>query len=270
MRDEAKTREQLIRELAELRKRVAEVEKLESEHKQVERKLAEYEESNKLKTSLLDVVSHELRTPLATIRGYSTMLLDYDTRLQSEEKLQHLKSIDRATDRLIKLVDHLLDMSRLEAGLLKIHKAPTSITTLIRQAVAEGQAIAPLHKITRAGGERFPKVNIDAKLIRQVLDTLMSNAIKYSHEGSNILVAARQVGSELHISVADEGIDIPPEAWDRVFNPMYRREQRLTPAAEGLGLELYVCRGLVEAHGGRIWVEGNDGKGSKFVFTIPL
>jgi len=241
-----------------------------TERKRAEKKIFEYKELSKLKSNLLSTVSHELRTPLATIKGYATMLLDYNERLGPEEKGEQLQSIERATDRLTELVDHLLDMSRLEAGLLKLEKTPASILKLVRGVVAETQLRAPRHQIVSKLDKGLPRVNIDAKRIRQVLDNLIDNAIKYSEEGTEVRVVAERVGSELRISVADQGIGIPAEELGKVFDRMYRIEQRLTPQLGGVGLGLAICRGLVEAHSGRIWVESEVGKGSTFYFTLPI
>ena len=236
------------------------------------KKMVEYEELTKLKSDLLSMVSHELRTPLAIIKGYSTMLVDYARRLSTEEREEHLVSIDKATDRLTELVDHLLDMSRMDAGLLKLERMSTSISKVIEQAAAEAQLRAPEHNIVVHIRDRLPTVNIDAKRIRQVLDNLIDNACKYSEEGTEVAISARQEGQELVVSVADQGAGIPAEDLERVFDRMYRAEQRLTPKAEGLGLGLglSICKGLVEAHSGRIWVESEPGKGSTFYFALPL
>ena len=233
------------------------------------KKMIEYEELDKLKTSLLSTVSHELRTPLAIIKGYSTMMLDYSRRLRLQEKGECLRSIDRATDRLTELVDHLLDLSRLEAGLLKLDKRTTSISKLIQEAVAEAKLRTLSHEIVADVRQRLAKVDIDAKRIRQVLDNLIDNAIKYSGKGTEVVVSARRAGQELLISVVDLGRGIPAEDLERVFDRMYRIEQRLTPEVGGAGLGLAICKGLVEAHGGRIWVESELGKGSTFHFTLP-
>ena len=241
-----------------------------SEQKRLEKKMVEYEEVDRLKSDLLSTVSHELRTPLATIKGYSTMLLDYDRRLRRDEKREFLSSIDRATDRLTELVDHLLDMSRLEAGLLKMERRPTSISKLIKEAVNDAQLRAPSHRIALNLRKRLPRVNGDAKRIRQVLDNIIDNAIKYSEEGTEVVVSAQRARRELLISIADQGMGIPGKDLKGVFNRMYRIEQRLTPQIGGVGLGLAICRGLVEAHGGRIWVGSEVGKGSTFYFTFPI
>jgi len=234
------------------------------------KKMVEYEELNKLKGDLLSMVSHELRTPLAIIKGYSTMLMDYGHRLKLEEKTEHLKSIDRATDRLTDLVEHLLDTSRLDAGLLKLAKSPTSIVKVIEQAVAEARFRTPGHNILISLKNCLPKMNMDAKRIRQVMDNLIDNACKYSEEGTDVVVSAHHEDDNLIISVADHGIGIATEELERVFDRMYRVEQRLSAGGEGLGLGLSICKGLIEAHNGRIWAESKLRKGSTFYITLPL
>lgn len=236
----------------------------------LEKKMIEYEELDKLKTNLLSTVSHELRTPLATIKGYATLLLDYDRRLKRDEKLEYLSSVVNATDRLTDLVGHLLDMSRLEAGLLKLQKRSTSISKLIREAVAEARLRAPKHRIIMDMKGRLPRVNIDVRRIRQVLDNILDNATKYSGKTTTVVVKASVIGTELIVSIADQGIGIPAEDLKRVFDRMYRVEQRLTAGIRGAGLGLAICKGLVEAHGGRIWVESEQGKGSNFNFSLPI
>jgi two-component system sensor histidine kinase KdpD len=198
------------------------------------------------------------------------MLLDYNYRLPEEEKHQHLRSIDRATDRLTELVDHLLDMSRMDAGLMRLEKAPASISEVIEEAVADAQLTTSPGRVISHVGNGLPVVAFDARRIRQVLDNLIDNAIKYSGEESSVVIEAEQIDRELYIRVTDEGIGIPPEDIERVFDRMYRAEQRLTHGSKGLGLGLSVCKGMVEAHGGHIWVESQVGVGSTFCFTLPL
>ncbi len=240
------------------------------ERKQAEKRMVEYKELDKLKSNLLSTVSHELRTPLAIIKGYSTMLVDYDNRLMPDEKNEYLQSIGKATDRLTELVDHLLDLSQLEAGLLRLTKQQTSISKLMNEVVAEAKLRAPRHEIVLKLTNRLPMLNVDARRVRQVLDNIIDNACKYSSEGTQVVVSAQQVGSELQVSIADQGIGIPAEDLKRVFDRMYRFEQRLTPGVKGAGLGLAICKGLVEAHSGRIWMESEKGKGSTCFFTLPL
>ena len=241
-----------------------------TERKYLERKVIEYEVLNKMKSDLLATVSHELRTPLATIKGYSTLILDYYSRLDSDETKDYLKSIDISTDRLAKLVDNLLDTSRMEAGLLKLEKSPVSMTQLIKGVATEASIRADQYHIVTKFSRRLPKVNIDAKRIRQVLDNLIDNAIKYSPPGTEITISADISDHELLVSVSDQGPGIPVEELTNIFDRMYRIEQRLYSGADGIGLGLYICQRLVEGHGGRIWAENAPDRGSIFKFTLPL
>jgi len=243
------------------------------ENAQLMRDMVEIETLRKLdrlKSQLLSTVSHELRTPLATIKGYATMLLDYDQRLAGDEKREYLGSVDRATDRLTELIDHLLDMSRLESGQMRIERARTDVTTLIRDALGDIQLRSPGHRVTVKTKGKLPTLNVDRRRVRQVLDNLLDNAIKYSDEGTKVAVTAQVRAGELLVGVADEGIGIPEVDLERVFDRMYRIEHRLMPETRGAGLGLAICKGLVEVQGGKIWVESEVGKGSTFYFTVPL
>jgi K+-sensing histidine kinase KdpD len=230
----------------------------------------EYEELSKMKSDLLATVSHELRTPLATIKGYSTMILDYFSKLTSDETKEYLKSIDNSTDRLAKLVDNLLETSRLEAGLLNLEKTPVSMTQFIQKVATEASIRDNQRHSFTTKSNKLPKANIDAKRIRQVLDNLIDNATKYSPPATEIMISAEQSGNELLISVTDHGPGIPSEELTNIFDRMYRIEQRVYSGADGMGLGLYICQRLVAAHGGRIWAESTIGQGSTIKFTLPI
>jgi len=243
-----------------------------TERKEIEAKVQEMEalkEIDHLRSELLSDVSHELRTPLSAIKGYTTLLLKYFHKLRRDQKLESLESIDEATDRLTKLIDQLLDMSRLESGLVKLERRLTSIPELITAVLAEADLWAPSHRIQWQFDKTLPKVNADAKRVRQVLENILSNAVKYSREGTTITIRARQEDSELVISIADQGAGIPPDKLARVFERMYRIEQGAASRG-GVGLGLAICKKLVETHGGRIWAESKVGQGSTFYFTLPV
>jgi signal transduction histidine kinase len=233
------------------------------------RQLETLKELDQVRSQLLANVSHELRTPLTTIKGYSTMLLDYDRRLGRDEKQEYLSAIDRATDRMTELVDHLLDMSRLDAGLLKLDKTPTNITALLQTTIAEARLRTPGHKMVLKLPKTALRLNGDGRRIRQVVDNLIENATKYSKVGSTVTIEARSQDSELVISVADQGNGIPRENLGNMFDRMFNLEHRLAQEPGGLGLGLALCKALVEAHGGRIWVESELGKGSVFRLALP-
>jgi len=242
---------------------------MEEDIRRREVEVATAHETERLKNQLLSTVSHELRTPLASIKGYSTMLLDYTRKLSKVQKKESLAAIDKSSDRLTELIDRLLDMSRLEAGLLKLDKMPTDISGLIQAAVYEAKLRAPGYQIASKLEGKLPRVNIDGRRIRQVVDNLLDNSVKYSQEGTEIVVKAWQKDKELVVSVADQGIGIPAEEFDKVFDRMYRIEQRLSQDPGGMGLGLSLCKALVEGHGGRIWLESEVGKGSTFYFSLP-
>ncbi len=229
-----------------------------------------YEEMDKLKSNLLSMVTHELRTPLATIKGYSTMLVDYGENLEDDEKARSLTSIDKATDRLVSLVDQLLEMSRMEAGMLKLEKDLVDPAELIEQTLVDARLRSPDHRLEADVPASLPLGRMDANRIRQVLENLIDNAIKYASDGKEVTVSALSRDASLVFSVTDHGPGIPEGELEKVFDRLYRVEGRPAPLVHGLGLGLSICKGLVEAHGGRIWAESKIGQGSRFVFTIPL
>jgi two-component system sensor histidine kinase VicK len=235
-----------------------------------ERRYAEDSDFTINRSKLLSTVCHELRTPLAIIRGYTSLLLDYDSRLKNGEKREYVESIDKATSRLSELVDQILDVSRVKSGRLTLEKALTSIPEFIHEVVAEARIRATEHTIRLVLHNGLPRVRIDTKRIRQVMDNILDNAIKYSAEGTEILVSVVPQEEGLLTSVSDQGIGIPASDLERVFERLYRVEHQLTPGNKGLGLGLAICRSLVEAHGGYIWLESTEGKGSTVFFTLPL
>jgi len=219
---------------------------------------------------LISTVCHELRTPLAIIRGYTSLLLDYDDSLENTEKHEYVESIDKATNRLVELVDDILDMSRLEAGMLRLEKTSIALTELTREAVSEAQLRAPDYRIIFITEQDIPCIHIDVRRIRQVLDNILDNAIKYSKEGTDITVRLTMRENDLLVSISDNGIGIPPCDLEKVFQRMFRLERQVTTGSKGIGLGLTICRGLVEAHGGSIWLNSEEGMGSTVYFTLPF
>jgi two-component system sensor histidine kinase KdpD len=222
---------------------------------------------------LLSILSHELRAPLTTIKGSSRTLLRHGARLDAETTRQLLADIDGEADRLHRLIDNLLDLSRAGAGPDALRTEPTAVDVLIRQVVADATARAGQRRLrVRVAGD-LPRPSIDAVRIEQVLRNLIDNAVKYSPPGGTIDVAASArsgaSGSEIVVTVADQGPGIAPEYQERVFDRFFRVEPE-GMSVGGAGLGLAICRRFVEIHGGRIEVVSAAGQGATFRFTLPV
>jgi len=233
------------------------------------REVAALKKIDRLKTELLSTVSHELRTPLSSIKGYATTLLEHGEILAPEEAREFLEIIDSESDRLDELIRNLLDMSRLEAGVLRIDREPTDLSEVARACMRRVQRHTERHQLLLEW-ETDQLADIDASRIAQVLTNLMENAVKYSPDGGEIVTAAQIQGAMLQVSVADQGVGIPQRDLHRVFDRFHRVEGEISKRVGGTGLGLAICQRLVEAHGGKIWVESRLGKGSTFYFTVPL
>jgi signal transduction histidine kinase len=196
--------------------------------------------------------------------------LDYDDRLGIEEKKQYLHTIDMSSDRMNELVSNLLEMSRLDAGMLKLDKQLSDVSQIVQQAATEAQVRAHGHVIVTKVQKKLPPADIDAGRIRQVIDNMLDNAVKYSETGTTVTIQATQDDLNLMIKITDQGIGIPADDLENVFDRMYRVEHGLVMRAGGAGLGLSISKGIVEAHGGRIWIESEEGKGSTCIFTLPL
>lgn len=241
-----------------------------TERKQLEWDIAKFKELDKMKRNLLSTVSHELRSPLATIKGYASMLTDYSRKLNSRQRRDFVLAIQQDADRLTDFVNNLLDLSRLEAGLIRLEKRAYSMAKLLTHVVDAARIRSPRHRIRLNVATGLPRMNVDVTRIEQILNNLIDNAAKYSAEGKEIKVSAKKVGNELLLGVSDQGIGIPAEDLERVFDPMYRVEHKQAETSSGLGLGLSLCRGLVALHDGRIWVESEVGIGSNLWFALPL
>ncbi|MCX7707373.1 MAG: PAS domain-containing protein, partial [Anaerolineae bacterium] len=227
-------------------------------------------EIDRLRSELIANVSHELRTPLGLIKISASSLLMDDTHFDQETQRKFLLSISEETAKLETIVEHLLDLGRIESGRLRLEKQPTDLRRLIRNTIKSMEALSARHRMVSELPRQPLIAMVDAKRMEQVLRNLLDNAIKYSPGGGNITVSASREDAHILITVSDEGIGIPPEEWDRIFERFHRVENEVTRRLRGAGLGLAVCRGIVEAHGGHIWVESQPGAGSTFCLTLPI
>ncbi len=224
-------------------------------------------EADRLKSGFLAAVSHDLRSPLTAIHTSVESLLDADG-VQSATGQEHLlRNIAGQTKRLSQLVDQLLDLSRIDAGALALDCDWAELAVLIDDAITEFERLHTGCCIERKLGTDLPLQYIDPDRFVQVLWNLLENAYKYAPQGSPIQVEAQLIDDEVLISIADRGLGIPREEHERVFQRFYRLDRAHT---KGSGLGLSICRGFVEAHGGRIWVEDREGGGSIFRIALHL
>ncbi len=244
-----------------------------TERKQAEEKVREAEtlrELDRLRNELVANISHEIRTPLASIKGFATTLLQTDVKWSEQEQSEFLTAIDQETDRLTRLISDLLDMSRLEGGALKLDKDNYQIAEILELVNDSLLSLTEQHQLQVIVPEDLPSVFVDAMRIGQVLTNLVENATKFSLTGSPIIIEAEPSDEWVILSVTDMGEGIPPELLDRVFDRFYQTESIATGRKTGTGLGLSICRGIVEAHGGKIWMESTAGEGSKFSFKLPV
>lgn len=229
-------------------------------------------ESDRFKSALLSSISHDLRTPLTAIKGAASTLLADDVAWDAATQRGLAQTIDGEADRLNRIVGNLLDMSRIEAGALQPGRDWQDLAELIGPVLRRMAHQLEGRPVTVELAPDLPLVAINATLIDQVFTNLIENAVKYTPPGTPIVIAAHQrdgVGRpDLVVSVRDRGPGIPPDQLARVFDKFYRGQ---TPggAPGGAGLGLAICKGIVEAHGGRIWAENCPDGGAAFVFTLP-
>ncbi|MHB0868751.1 MAG: ATP-binding protein [Chloroflexota bacterium] len=227
-------------------------------------------EAEQLKDEFVSLVSHELRTPLTSIKGAARTLLRHYATLDEGTRQELLRDVDEESDRLYRLVENLLDFSRAEAGVLRLTTEPVQVEKLAARVVAEVGARASGHRFTLAFPSFLPLAEADPLRLEQVLRNLLDNAVKYSPRGGEVLVSGAVSEGMLTVVVEDHGIGISAQDRKRVFDRFQRASDARVGQTGGVGLGLAICRRLVEAHGGRIWVESEQGRGSTFVFTLPL
>lgn len=224
-------------------------------------------ESERLYTVLLNSISHELRTPIATIKGASSSLLDPATGVNVDARLELAKDIQSAADRLNRLVENLLDMSRLESGRLQLKREWCDLGDLIGVAVQRVDYCASTHRIQLKIMPDLPLVQLDFMLIEQVIVNLLDNACNYTPSGTTISVVAGVQGQQVEITISDNGPGIPQDLIERVFEKFYRLPGTATG---GTGLGLSISRGLAEAHGGTLNAENLPAGGARFTLRLPL
>jgi two-component system, OmpR family, sensor histidine kinase KdpD len=234
---------------------------------QAESRARVLEESDQLKTAILSSVSHELRTPLSTIKAAASSLRGGEVSWDSPASAELIAAIDDEADHLNILVGNLLDMSRIESGALKPKRDWNLLSEIIEGVLVRMKHLAVDHEVQIDVPETLPLVPVDYVQMEQVFTNLISNSLKYAPANTTVLIRAGVEGETVHVQVRNQGPQVPPEHLERIFDKFYRitAADRVT----GTGLGLSICKGIVEAHGGRIWAE-NVPDGLAFNFTLPL
>ena len=230
--------------------------------------VAALEELTRLKDEFVSQVSHELRGPLSPILGYAELLADQSVPPPDVQRFAAM--IQEGGNRLQRLVDDLLDLSRLESGRYRVEPRPIALCALLDSAVHGLRHLSTRHSIALQVPAGLPLANADPDRVGQIVTNLVSNAVRYSPDGGEIRVRAEVRGGAIVTSVSDQGIGIPSDRVGRIFEKFYRVDNKVTRAVGGTGLGLAITRELVQAHGGEIWVDSIPGQGSTFSFSLPL
>lgn len=235
-------------------------------------KTHELEKASSAKSDFLANMSHELRTPLSAVIGFSELMLDGVPGPINEEQKQSLTDIYNSGQHLLKLINDVLDLSRVESGRVKLNIEDTDLYSVIDEVTNSMTPIFDKNKLSLEMGleEGLPKVRADEGKLRQVFINLLSNATKFTQPGGTIRIEARRDGDYCQVSVIDTGIGIKKEDYERIFEAFTQGETLPGREREGTGLGLRLCKQFVELMGGRIWVESEYGKGSRFSFTLPV
>lgn len=229
--------------------------------------LEQAKEADRMKSAFLATVSHELRTPLTSIKGFAETLLSEDVVWDEATRRDFLRTIVEEADKLRDLVNQLLDMAKLEAGALRLQRHPCDLSHIVDATLERLQPMLANRQTQVLLPPDLPLIDADHERVIDILRNLMENIIKYTRADAAITISARAAGEFVQVDVRDEGQGIPPETLPHLFDRFYRGEH---PDISGAGLGLAICRGLVEAHGGRIWAESEPGHGTTIHFTLPL
>ena len=233
------------------------------------RDISREREQEEQRSTFISVISHELQTPIAIIKGYASTLARSDAVLNPDALHIRLKAIEEEADRLNKLVGNLLYASRIQAGGLQMDVTPLDLAPLIERVAERLHVKNAEAAIAIDLPAHLPTVMADRERIEEVLQNLLDNAIKYSPGKAQIIVTCRVMGDQVIVSIRDLGMGISLREQTEIFERFQRVGNSSGSAIQGAGLGLYICRAIVEAHGGRIWVESTLHSGSTFSFSLP-
>ncbi len=231
--------------------------------------LTRFRAADEMKNTFISAVSHELKTPVALIKGYASTMLRNDAKWDDKTLRESLRVIEQESDRLSELIENLLDASRAQAGNFKLSRTELDIDALVRRVIGKFSPQTKTHRLIADVPDDLPLVYADEARITQVLNNLISNAIKYSPAGGDVRVTAQVNPDEVTLNISDQGPGISREDQKRLFERFFRTENAIKKSIPGTGLGLYLCKSIIEAHNGRIWVVSDGKHGSTFSFSLP-
>lgn len=240
--------------------------------RELSKKNRELDELNNLKNQFLGMAAHDLRNPLGVIMGYSEYLIEDTEGILTDDQTMMLDSILTSSEFMLRLLNDLLDVSAIESGKLSLDLIKTDLVAVVKKNVELNNVIAQKKniRILFNQSEPMPEMVFDIGKIEQVLNNLISNAVKFSEPGKNVIVGITSNATECIVSVADQGPGIPEEEIGNIFKPFKRTSVKSTAGEKSTGLGLSIVRNLIVGHKGRIWVESTVGKGSTFYFSLPV
>jgi signal transduction histidine kinase len=226
---------------------------------------------NRMKTEFVSIASHQLRTPLSALKWEAELLLSKYRRGMNSKQVKNLETIDELCTRMTRLVNDLLDVARIDQGRLFLKKEPTDISLIIKKAVNENMLLARARNVEISYAEKkLPKVIVDPDKIKLAIDNLLSNSIKYTTKKGKIEIKISKEGNSLVFNIKDNGVGIPEEQQDLVFNKFFRSDNVVKYQTEGTGLGLYITKNIVEQSGGKIWFRSIENVGTIFSFSLPI
>ncbi len=225
---------------------------------------------NKAKNEMLSNVAHELKTPLQSIKGFIETLIEPDVKWSKQQQREFLEEANKEVDILNLLIRDLLDISRIESGKMRLEKQICEFKDILETTKGRLTILAASHQLEYNISPGLPSIYVDIVRIAQVISNLVDNATKFSPPGSHIIIGAAASAGDLIITVSDQGIGMSQETINNLFNRFYQAKQAIDIHNKGSGLGLSICRGIIEAHNGQIWVESQPGKGTTFHIKIPV